>query len=104
MTLAIKGFHFFAITGEIYAADRFLNRINDARHRFQLKVDRVVQSRKRRLAASLERTILGMMSEVKKNYGDFNTGIQVHLQQKFAEFTQRGHAWITKLRLVTSVS
>jgi radical SAM superfamily enzyme YgiQ (UPF0313 family) len=104
MALAIKGFHFFAITGEIYEADRFLTRINDARHRFQLKVDRITHSRKRRLAVSLERSILGMMGEVKKNYGDFNTGIQVHLQQTFAEFTQRCQAWITKLRLVTSVS
>ena len=104
VALAIKGFHFFAITGEIYAADKLLSKMSEARHRLQVKVDKIMHSRKRRLAASLERSILGVMKEVRENYGGFNTGIQVHLQQTIAEFTQRCHAWIAKLRLVTSLS
>jgi hypothetical protein len=104
MALAIKGFHFFTITGEIYAADRLLSRMNEARHQLQLKVDKIMHSRKRRLAASLERSILGLMNEVRENYGAFNTGIQVHLQQTTLEFTQRCQAWLAKLRLVTSLS
>ena len=104
MALAIKGFHFFAITGEIDAADRFLTRISEARHRFQLRVDRIMHTRKRRLAVSLERSILGMMSEVKASYGDFSTGVQMHLQQTIADFTQRCQAWVAKLRLVHGVS
>jgi len=104
MTLAIKGFHFFAITGEIYAADRLVSRMNEARHRLQLEMDKIMHSRKRRLAASLERSILGVMNEVRENYGAFNTGIQAHLQQTIAEFTQRCQAWITKLRVVTNTS
>ena len=100
VALAIKGFHFFAITGEIYAADKFLSRVSKARHLIQRKVDRIMHSRKRRLAASMERTILRLMSRVQKNYGAFNAGIQVYLHQTFAEFTHRCQAWITKLRLV----
>ena len=104
VAFAIKGYHFFAITGEIYAADKFLSRVSEARHVLQRKVDGIMHSRKRRLAASLERTILRLMSRVQKNYGAFNAGIQVHLQQTFAEFTQRCQVWVTKLRLMTSLS
>jgi radical SAM superfamily enzyme YgiQ (UPF0313 family) len=104
VVLAIKGFHFFAITGEIYAADRLLSKMNEARQRLQLKVDRIMHSRKRRLAVSLERSILEVMNEVRENYGAFSTGIQVHLQQTLAEFTQRCQAWIAKLHLLTSLS
>ena len=78
--------------------------MSEARHRLQVKVDKIMHSRKRRLAVSLERSILGVMKEVRENYGAFNTGIQVHLQQTIAEFTKRCHAWIAKLRLVTSLS
>ncbi len=104
VALAIKGFHFFAITGEIYAADRLLSKMNEARQRLQRKVDKIMHSRKRRLAVSLERSILGVMNEVRENYGAFSTGIQVHLQQTLAEFTQRCQAWIAKLHLLTSLS
>jgi radical SAM superfamily enzyme YgiQ (UPF0313 family) len=104
VALAIKGFHFFTITGEIYAADMLLSRMNEALRRLQLKMDKIMHSRKRRLAASLERSILGVMNEVGENYGVFNTGIKVHLHQPLAEFTQRCQAWITKLHLVTSLS
>ncbi len=104
VAFAIKGYHFFAITGEIYAADRFLSRVSEARHLLQRKVDRIMRSRKPRLAASMERTILRLMSRVKKNYGDFNAGIQVHLHQTTLEFTQRCQVWVNKLRLVTSLS
>jgi hypothetical protein len=78
--------------------------MNEARHQLQLKVDKIMHSRKRRLAASLERSILGLMNEVRENYGAFNAGIQVYLHQTFAEFTHRCQVWITKLRLVTSLS
>jgi radical SAM superfamily enzyme YgiQ (UPF0313 family) len=104
VAFAIKGYHFFAITGEIYAADRYLSRVSEARHLLQRKVDRIMRGRKPRLAASMERTILRLMSRVKKNYGDFNAGIQVHLQQTTLEFTQRCQVWIAKLRLVISLS
>ncbi|MBN2251099.1 MAG: B12-binding domain-containing radical SAM protein [Candidatus Altiarchaeota archaeon] len=104
VALAIKGFHFFAITGEINAADRLLSKMSEARRRLQLKVDKIMHSRKRRLAASLERSILAVMNEVRENYGAFNTGIQVHLQQALAEFTQRCHTWIDRLRLLSSLS
>jgi hypothetical protein len=100
VALAIKGYHFFAITGEIYAADKFLSKVSEARHLLQRKVDRIMNSRQRWLAASLERSILRLMSTVKKNYGNFNAGIQVHLQQTTLEFTQRCQVWVTKLRLV----
>jgi radical SAM superfamily enzyme YgiQ (UPF0313 family) len=104
VALAIKGFHFFTITGEIYAADKLLSKMNEARHRLQLKVDKIMHSQKWRLAASLERSILGAMNEVRENYGTFNTGIQIHLQQTLAEFTQRCQAWIAKLHRVTGLS
>lgn len=100
VSLAIKGYHFFAITGEIYAADRFSSRLSEALHLLQRKVDRIMNSRKPRPAASLERSILRLMSRVKRNYGEFNAGIQVHLQQTTLEFTQRCQFWIAKLRLV----
>jgi hypothetical protein len=104
VALAIKGFHYFTITGEIYAADRLLSRMNEARHQLQLKMDKIMHSRKRRLAASLERTILGAMNEVRENYGAFSTGIQIHLHQTLAEFTLRCQAWLAKLQRVTSLS
>jgi radical SAM superfamily enzyme YgiQ (UPF0313 family) len=104
VALAIKGYHFFAITGEIYAAEEFLSRVGEARHLIQKKVDKIMQNRKPRLAASMERSIIRMMIEAKKNYGAFNTGIQVHLHQTFSEFTQRCQVWIAKLRLVNSLS
>jgi hypothetical protein len=104
MALAIKGYHLFTITGEISAADRFLFKVNKTRHLIQLKVDRIMHSRKRWLAASMERSILRQLNKVQKKHGTFNTGIQVHLQQAFAEFTQRCQVWIGKLRLVTSLS
>ncbi len=100
VALAIKGYHFFAITREISVADKFSSRVSQARHLFQLKVDEVIHSRKRRLAASMERSILRLLNKVKKKYGAFNTGIQVNLQQKVAEFTQRCQVWVTKLRMV----
>jgi radical SAM superfamily enzyme YgiQ (UPF0313 family) len=104
MALAIKGFHFFIITGEINAAERLLSKLTKARHQLQQKVDKIVYGRKRRLAASLERSILELMHEVKENYGAFNTGIQLHLQQALSEFMQGCQAWIAKLSLVTNVS
>jgi hypothetical protein len=69
---AIKGYLFFAITGEIYAADKFLSRVSEARQLLQRKVDRIIHGRKRRLAVTTERTILRLMSRVEKNYGAFN--------------------------------
>jgi hypothetical protein len=104
VALAIKGYHLFAITGEIYAAEKFISRVSKAKQLIQQKVDRIVHGRKRRLAASLERSILGMMSEAQKNYGDFSTGIQVHLHQAFAEFSERCQVWISKLSLVKGLS
>jgi radical SAM superfamily enzyme YgiQ (UPF0313 family) len=104
VALAIKGFHFFTITGEIYAADRLLSKMSEARHRLQTKMDKIMHSRRWRLAASLERSILGAMNEVRESYGAFNTGIQVNLQQKLNEFTQRCQAWIAKLHVVTGQS
>jgi len=104
VAFAIKGYHFFAITGEVYAADKFLSRVNEARHLLQRKVDRIMNSRKRRLAASMERTILRLMRRVQKNYGSFNSGIQVYLHHTTLEFTHRCQAWINKLRLEISLS
>jgi len=100
VALAIKGFHLFAITGEISAADKFLSGVREARNLIQLKVDRIIHSRKRRLATSMERSILRRMGKVKKNFGAFNSGIQVHLQGTFSEFIQRCQGWVSKLRLV----
>jgi radical SAM superfamily enzyme YgiQ (UPF0313 family) len=104
VALAIKGFHLFTITGEINAADRLLSKISEARHRLQIEMDKIMHSRRWQLAASLERSILKTMNEVRENYGAFNIGIQVHLQQKLDEFSQRCRAWIAKLHLVTSQS
>jgi hypothetical protein len=104
VALAIKGYHFFAITGEIYAADKFLSRVGRARQLLQRRVDRIMHIRKRRLAVTTERTILRLMSRVQKKYGVFNAGIQAYLHQKLDEFNQRCQAWIAKLRLVTSQS
>jgi radical SAM superfamily enzyme YgiQ (UPF0313 family) len=100
VALAIKGYHFFAITKEISAADKFSSRVREARHMLQPKVDEAIHNRKRRLAASMERSILRLLSRVKKKYRSFDTGIQVHLQQPFIEFTRRCQVWVTRLRLV----
>jgi hypothetical protein len=104
VALAIKGYHLFAITGEIYAADRFISRVSRAKHLIQRKVDRIMHSRRPRLAASLERSILRLMSEARKNYGDFNSGIQIYLHKTFADFSERCQVWISKIRLVRSPS
>ena len=100
VALAIKGFHFFTITEEISAADKFLSRVSEARHQIQAEVDKIVYSRKWRLAASMERSILQRLNKIKKSYEAFNTGIQLHLQHTITEFTQRCQVWVAKLRLV----
>lgn len=104
VAFAIKGYHFFAITEEIYAADKFLARVSKARQLLQRKVDRIMHVRKRRLAVTTERTILRLMSRVQKKYGVFNAGIQAYLHQKLDQFNQLCQAWIAKLHLVTSQS
>jgi radical SAM superfamily enzyme YgiQ (UPF0313 family) len=101
VVLAIKGYHFFAITAEITSAFKFSSRVSEALHQFQLKVEAVIRNRKRRLAASMERSILRLLNKVQKKYGAFNTVIQAQLQQTFVEFTQRCHVWVTELRLVS---
>ena len=104
VAFAIKGYHFFATTGEVYAADKFLSKVSEARHLLQRKADRIMHSPKHRFAITAERTILWLMRRVQKNYRASDTGIQVYLHQTSAELTHRCQAWITKLCPVTSLS
>ncbi len=98
---AIKGYHFFTITGEILAADAFSTRLHQTGRSFQERISEILRRRQRGPARQMQRTVLRQRGRYRRRYEEFSAAMQQYLEEAVAEFDRMCQSWIAELRLVT---
>ncbi len=102
VALAIKGYHLFRLTEDILKADEFSTLLATTEKTFQLQVGEVQRKGEKRLAEALERHILRLLEQLKRKHERFDHGVQQHLQEALAHFSQSCANWVRSLRLVSA--
>lgn len=98
VALAIKGHHFFTITGEIPRAEAFSRMVDRIERVLRERVRRVIARRKTATAVAMEARIESHLRRMVRRYGEFGEGMQRYMEQAFTRFVRRCETWIAMLR------
>jgi radical SAM superfamily enzyme YgiQ (UPF0313 family) len=98
VALAIKGHHFFTITGEIPRAEAFSRMVDRVERVLRERVRRVIARRKTATAVAMEARIESHLRRMVRRYGEFGEGMQRYMEQAFTRFVRRCETWIAMLR------
>jgi radical SAM superfamily enzyme YgiQ (UPF0313 family) len=100
VTLAVKGHHFFTITGEIPRAEAFARRLERIERALRTKVRRAVVRPRGRAVVAMEARLETVLADFRNRYDAFGEGMQQYIEKNFAGFVRRCERWRAVLRRV----
>jgi radical SAM superfamily enzyme YgiQ (UPF0313 family) len=98
---AIKGHHLFTITSEILKADAFSRRLGVARESYRPRVAEALDGGQPSAAATLERRILHLLEQARREYRSFRRDPQETVREVLEDFAAACSAWVQSLHLVS---
>jgi radical SAM superfamily enzyme YgiQ (UPF0313 family) len=100
VSLAIRGYHFFAITGRILEAEALAALLARAARSLGARVARVAACGRSRLARSLRRSIVRVLMRARRRYRALGADVQLQAARAFREFSRQCRLWLDRLRVL----